>query len=329
MPSTQDRRALQRFLEAGGVALATGSGLAFLPGAPAATRLDDGVIGRRRRFRALAPGPLTRETHGIEIEAEMNDPSERSPYVPVFADGETAGVLVARVGEGRAIWWTGSTPLLNTGIEETGHFELLLNALGPPGKRRILWDEHYHGHARSFWSYVAATPLPFALAQLGLLAVAALATYSRRRGPIQPVAVDTRASALEFVEAMASLYQRAGATAAAVDVARTRFRRLLGATAQVPSNAPDARLVKLTAARSGLDPNTVSALLSDTSRATHTSLPATDALALVQRLQDASASVRHRPQTDTDRNRQTQTKAGHRLHRQTQTDTDEGGAQTT
>ena len=56
----------------------------------------------------------------------------------------------------------------NAHITEAGNLQLLLNVAGPPAARRILWDEHYHGHSRSLWSYAAGTPLPWLGAQLAL-----------------------------------------------------------------------------------------------------------------------------------------------------------------
>jgi hypothetical protein len=291
-PSTQDRRALQRFVEQGGIVVATGAGLGFLPHSAQAAPADVGdLLVDRRRYRPLAPGPLTRDTAIVHMAPEGAAPLERAPYTPIFVDGEAIGVLAARIGRGRVVWWSGSTPLLNTGIEEAGHLELLLNALGPPAARRILWDEHYHGQARSLWSYLAATPLPFGLAQVAMLAAAALVTFSRRRGAITAVAIEPRASALEFVDAMAALYRKADAASSVVEVAAARLRRLLGSTAQLPGTATDAQLVTATAARCGLDTTELASLLADARRGATSTLSSAEALPLVQRLQDASTAV--------------------------------------
>lgn len=289
--SAQDARAMRRFLESGGFLLATGDAQAFLPSAPATRRATRDAPAEPRRYRAATPGPIAAATPSLEMTPEVMPSADSSPYVPVFADAEAPGVLAARFGRGRAVWWVSSQPLLNRTIADAGSLDLLLATLGAPGERRILWDEHYHGHARSAWSYIAATPLPLAAAQIALLGLVALVTYGRRRGPIVTAATVSRASALEFVEAMASLYQRAGAAGSAVEVARLRLRRLLVGLSHLPAGAGDRQVVQA-AARAGFDPAALTSLLDDARRAGQSSPSPAAALSLVQRLQEASAAAR-------------------------------------
>ena len=104
-----------------------------------------------------------------------------SRYVVIYGTDQAPAAVTGRFASGHAIWWAGSAPLANGGIGRPRHVELLVNALGPPGARTILWDEFYHGHTRSFWSYLAGTPVPFAILQLAAIAGVALFTYVRRR----------------------------------------------------------------------------------------------------------------------------------------------------
>src|SRR5204863_1076921 len=135
-----------------------------------------------------------------------------------------------------------------------GHVELLVDAIGPPLDRRVLWDEHYHGHRRSAWSYASGTPLPAALAQLGVIGLAAVVTVSFRRRPLRAVPDPPRTAPLEFVDTMGGLYQRAGASATAVSVALAHLRRRLTTVAGVPADADDARLAGAGAPHAGLSP---------------------------------------------------------------------------
>jgi len=125
--------------------------------------------------------------------------------------------------------------------------------LGPPGQRAIVWDEHYHGFARTFWSYVAGTPVAWGLAQAGLIALLILFTAARRLGPIRPRYVIPRTSPLEFVETMGGLYGRARAAGAAVATARSHARRRLAAAAGVSAVTTDEALVGALQRRFGLD----------------------------------------------------------------------------
>jgi hypothetical protein len=267
-PSQQDVRALKAFLERGGVILATGPiAAAFVPGAPAAPD----ATGTQQRapvaHGAAIPSPLTAGAASIDMSSGATKLPLESAYVPVYGTADEPAVVTARIGSGQAIWWAGSEPLFNVSISRPGHVELLLNAIGPPESRTILWDEFYHGHNRSLWSYVAATPLPLGIAQLGGIAALALFTYSRRRRPIRARVTEPRTSPLEFVETMGGLYQRAGASAAAVATVRAFVRRRLLAACGLPSTSSDDRLAQASAARMGLDSTKLGTLLSDAATA--------------------------------------------------------------
>jgi hypothetical protein len=64
----------------------------------------------------------------------------------------------------------------------------------------------------------------------GLLAIALLIpfSFSRRRGPVRDLPTPVRATPVEFLEALGSLYAEARASATAVDLAYERFRRRMG-----------------------------------------------------------------------------------------------------
>jgi hypothetical protein len=173
---------------------------------------------------------------------------------------------------------------------------LLANAAGIPGARKILWDEHYHGQRRSMWSYFAATPLPWAGGQLLFATLVALVAVGRRRGALRPRVVESRTSPLEFVDTMATLYERAGAARAAVEGARTELRRRLAAVAGLPRSTPDAVLVKAAPGRIGLDGERIAAALSASAdllrRGVSRAQDAVPVVAELQELTNAAAAAR-------------------------------------
>jgi hypothetical protein len=303
-PSNQDRRALRHFVEQGGIVLATGVGEGFLPdltGVP--TPQMDFSEATPQAYRAAMPSPLTRGAPAIRVTPEVIAASHDDTYLPIYvgagagdkdsaAPGD-AGVLTRQLGAGRIVWWIGSAPLLNRGIEEPGHLELLLNSLGDPGGRTILWDEYYHGYGRGFASYLAGTPLVAAFAQLALIGALALFTLGRRRAPIRPLVVEPRTSAMEFVEAMAALYQKARAAGGAVETGRARLRRLLTSSAQLPAGSADDRIAAAIAARHpAIDARDLAGLLEDSAAASGSAtLAGGAALTLVQRLHGVAATV--------------------------------------
>lgn len=326
-PSEQDRRALRRFVEAGGLVLATAADDAFFPGLKGAHEPDPFTARPKRApYRpvptgavptgpvptgavpaaavpaggpAAHPDPLTIGAPEIQIAPELIDVPADKTFTRIYESRDEqphAGVMASSLGKGRIIWWAGSTPLTNAHISAPGSLELLLNAVGPRGDARlVLWDEYHHGVGRGLWSYVAGTPLWAALLQLMLLAAFALFTVSRRRGPVRVVVDPPRASALEFVFALGALYAKARAANGAVETARARVRRLLVSASRLSSRATDAELVAAVSGRFPLPAEPLDALLSESATAADTpALSPARALTLHQRLQDLAAVIRGR-----------------------------------
>lgn len=282
-PSALDRRALDRFMAAGGRVLATGgTGANFLGAQNSGTAFAGDAA--PQTYPAIAPGPLTADAAAITMAPEVTQAVFADVYEAIYGSDNDAVVRSAPAGEGRAVWWAGSTPLTNAAIADAGNLALLLNSLGEP-RRTVLWDEHYHGHTRSLWSYAAATPLPWAGAQIALMALVALMVFSRRHGPVRPLVEDTRTSSMEFVDTMGGLYEQAGAASAAVAAASQRLRRTLVSVCGVSPEIADDRLAAA-AARVGVDAGELSTLLGSSRHAD----PA-DALPLVQRLQSMTARI--------------------------------------
>jgi Domain of unknown function (DUF4350) len=285
-PSDQDRRAVAHFVEQGGVVLASGPrGAAFF-----ADHFEDGAEDEvPASYPPVVPSPLAAGAPAITMAREGGpvpiDPALLSIYGP-----EHGGVVrTKQMGEGRAIWWAGSTPLTNEAIADAHNFELLMSALGT---RAVFWDEHYHGHVRSLWSYTAGTPLPWALAQIALVAAAALATYGRRRGPVRARVTDARTSPMEFVETLGGLYERARATSASVAAAHARLRRRLLSACGLPAASSTDAIARGAAARFGLDADEVAGLLAEAQQAgADDSLTPADGLGLVRRIQALAARV--------------------------------------
>ena len=140
--------------------------------------------------------------------------------------GDSTGAVVVRYpyGKGEVVWLAGPTPMTNAGLREPGNFEFLLSLLDEKPNSRILFDEYFHGYRQTLAGSVAHSQLKWFFAQLAVLAVAVLLTFSRRSGPVRPRPAESRLSPLEFVSTLAGLYQRAHASAVAVDVAYQRFR---------------------------------------------------------------------------------------------------------
>ena len=287
-PSEQDRRALKQFVEAGGTLLAVGTNGAYALGltTPPDTRspFDADVI---EPFRPLATSPLARGAAEITMASGGTVPKFSDPFVRLYGDADNATVVaVATMGEGRAVWFAETTPFSNAELTKADNLRLLLNIVGAPDGRVVLFDEHYQGMKRSLWSYVTGTPLPWIGAQAALIFVAVLLTYSRRVGPVRPPHSDARTSPMEFVDMLAALYKRAHARPAAVHAARTRLRRAIAATCGVPLATGDDTLAQAAGAKLHTDPAPIALLLADADRAAADArLDGAEALDVMRRLQ--------------------------------------------
>jgi hypothetical protein len=128
-------------------------------------------------------------------------------------------------GKGHVVWWASATPLENGSLTRAQDLELFLNSLGPREGKRFYWDESLHGEIRSNWSYASGPALRMLQFGLPVLAFLILFSFSRRSGPVRELPPPVRATPVEFLEALGSLYKNAGAASTAVTVAWERFRR--------------------------------------------------------------------------------------------------------
>jgi Domain of unknown function (DUF4350) len=145
--------------------------------------------------------------------------------VEYTCDGQAVVVRYAS-GKGEVIWWANSFPLENVGIQQEDNLALFLNSIGPVSNH-VVWDESLHGESRSLWSYSNGTPIYLVWGQLAMVALLLLFSYSRRSGPLRTDPIVSRATPIEFVHSLGSLYQKAGATRVAVAIAYQRFRHKL------------------------------------------------------------------------------------------------------
>jgi hypothetical protein len=222
----EEKQQVEQFVRRGGRLLVTGAGGAALLPSTGVTGAGKPSLGWVD-FPARTVGPVSRHAPAISMKAMIRWGRQFPDHVPYYGDDRGEVVVKAKLGEGEIIWWADSSPLTNYGLTRASNLALFLNSLGPPDKTYVLWDEYFHGMRAGFWDYLGRTPVPWALAQAGLLFLAFVFTYSRRSGPVATTHEASRLSPLEFVETVGDLYERKKAAAGAVEVALTRFRFLV------------------------------------------------------------------------------------------------------
>jgi hypothetical protein len=194
---------------------------------PPETKLTD------ETFSAIAPSPFTQSATKITMNASNRWVISDGAQVPLYGDPQEPVVVTWRLEKGRIIWWAAPTPVTNSGISREGNLPFFLSCIqaarlgARPSETTVLWDEYFHGYRGSLWDYFRRTPVPWAILQMGLVAVFVLLAFGRRSGPIYAPAAVSRLSPLEFVDTLGDLYRRASAGSAAVRVAYQRFRTQL------------------------------------------------------------------------------------------------------
>jgi hypothetical protein len=297
-PTSEENAALRRFLEGGGTIVATGDDpTAFLPGGESFVEMD--AAEGEMKFPALIPSPLTAGAQEISMAPPIEWRPKKSDQLAVYGNSDTAAVVTYAVGKGTIVWWGSPSPLTNRGIKEPGNLALFMNSVGGIKGRQILWDEYFHGARANFWSYVGKTPLPWVVAQLGVLFAFVLASYSRRYGTIRMPRKISRLSPLEFVETLGDLYTSAHAGSAAVRVAYQRLRFQLSRQLGLPANATVAELARAGNRTLGWDEQSLLGTLARADRNSRAlSVSDHDALEIVQDIHSYSArlEIRNAPE---------------------------------
>jgi hypothetical protein len=291
MPSPEEKQAIRKFLEQGGRVVAVGSGAAHL--LPESSELVEGYpLGEKTTFRPLLPSALIRNAPEISmISPDRWEPKSAAQLV-VYGNNDTAAVITYAVGRGQVIWWGASTPMTNAGIRQSENLELLLNSVGTAKGVQVLWDEYFHGAHGSLWPYVAETPLPWGIAQCGLVFLAILATHSRRQAPIHVPLARSRLSPLEFVETLGDLYASAHAGPAAVRIAYQRLHYQLTRQLGLPGNISDADLAAAAQVQLAWSESEFSATLSAAQQAMSSGKLGDDkTLSLVQKIFDYTSRL--------------------------------------
>jgi len=219
----EDIQAVAQIVERGGRVVATGLWGGYL--------VPAGQVGEPKNFTFAA---CQLEAEGLDSLAnsgevwmvpqaawEAGNPAQRTQY---SCAGQPA-VVEYDYGRGHVVWWASSTPLENGSLARAGDLDLLLNSIGPRDGHHFYWDESLHGEIRSTWSYVGGSTGWLLLAGLFLVSALVIFSFTRRSGPLREMAPATRATPVEFLDALGSLYRSAGASSTAIAIAWERFRR--------------------------------------------------------------------------------------------------------
>ncbi len=220
---TLEMRALDRWVKNGGTLV-----LALQPPHPLLAHFDikgEKAISKRRKGQGkgevlFQPGPYTQGVREI-LPNWHRGLQSRKPEVLIQIRDSYGGLLAAGSrGKGQVIALADPGLLANLSLRKGDHARLALNLLlTHRGKGLVLVDEYYHGYGRatSVFGHLARSHIMSPLIQALILLIVFLAAGGRRFGRPRPMAKIERRSSMEYVRAMAQIYQRAHARLLALE----------------------------------------------------------------------------------------------------------------
>jgi len=166
------------------------------------------------------PGPCLRGKRDIRSQGHLDLTSNRPGLVILVRDKWGALIGVVEKGKGRVIALSDPGLFSNLKLRQGDHARMALEfLLCHLGQGTLLVDEYHHGYGRatSLIGHVLGSGVQGLLFQGGLILLVLWAAAGRRFGPPRPLPKEEARSPMEYVRAMAGLFQRAGANRLALE----------------------------------------------------------------------------------------------------------------
>lgn len=263
-PDEEEFNALTKWIEAGGLLIVADRKIDIQIG-------DAGIhteyaVGKSP-IRIVQPTPLTRGVQRVAVSEYATRVKVDSRAVTYhIGDDQAAVVADAQVGKGRVVLLTDPFIVANNGISQADNVILALNLFVELPAGKIAFDEYHHGYGatttgQGLMSYFRGTPVPWMLAQAGLIAVLMVYTNGRRFGRPVPLRRERRTTNLEFVSSMANITRLAQATDLAMKNIYSEFRKRLCLFIGAPAKIENRKLASAAARRARLDERELASLL--------------------------------------------------------------------
>ena len=158
------------------------------------------------------PGPYTQGIRTLNYNSHPRLSSSRPQGIVHVRSAGGALLMVLNDGKGRVIGLTDPSLFANGSLRVGDHARLALNLLlAHRGNGELLIDEYHHGYGRatSVLEHLFGSRALIPLLQGIFILFVLWLGKGRRFGPPRPLLQRERSSSLEYVKAMAQLYQRA------------------------------------------------------------------------------------------------------------------------
>ena len=264
-PTEQEIAELGRWVETGGVAIIIDRDIDVTIGG---VEINTQRASSTMSVRPIQPTPYTRGVERLSL-SQYATRVEVSSNAATYHIGDDKGAVLAdaRVGEGRLLLLTDPHVVANNGLSEADNVVAALNLCASQPKSKIAFDEYHHGYGASaagggLMAYFRGTPVPWMMAQAGLIAVLVVYSYGRRFARPIPLRQERRTTNLEFVSSMANITRLAQASDLAMQNIYSKFRNRLCRFSGLPAKVETVRLADIAARRANVDSHELAGLLS-------------------------------------------------------------------
>ena len=264
-PDEVEFTALTKWVEAGGLLIIIDREIRVPVGDAS---INTELAHSKTTVHPLQPTPFTRGVQRVELSDYATRVKVDSRSATYHVGDDQAAVLAdAQVGKGRVVLLTDQYVVANNGISQADNLTLALNLLTERPAGKVAFDEYHHGYGASstgggLLSYFRGTPVPWMMAQAGLIAALVVYSYGRRFGRPIPLRQERRTTNLEFVSSMANITRLAHASDLAMENIYSEFRKRLCRFSGVPAKIDNGKLAAAAARRARLDERALAGLLS-------------------------------------------------------------------
>jgi hypothetical protein len=169
---------------------------------------------------SFQPGPYIRGQRTIMSKIHPSIDSGKPEEIVHARDAFGNLIVAVEEGRGRVIMIADPSLFSNLHLREGDHARLALDLLLTHlGEGVLLIDEYHHGYGRvtSVAAYVFQSEAFLPMLQVMFLLLVLWAAAGRRFGPPRPLPRETERSSMEYVRAMAQLFQRVKARRLALE----------------------------------------------------------------------------------------------------------------
>lgn len=160
---------------------------------------------------SFQPGPYVRGLRKITSKIHQGIETRKPQAIAHGRDAFGNLIMALEDGKGRVIILGDPSLFSNLHLRDSDHARLALDLLLTHlGNRLLLIDEYHHGYGRvtSVAGYVFQSEAFVPLLQVSFLLLLVWGAAGRRFGPARPIKTETERSSMEYVRAMAGLFQR-------------------------------------------------------------------------------------------------------------------------